>query len=165
MKARCSTPASRKRGVHVIAASPDLLGYDEATRSRVVGGHRDAGESSSQGVERASLALFVPLGSRGDQLNMAPADRRQTERPFAYNIVRPGYFGMLGVRLVAGRDLSPNDSRTSPDVVVVSQAMARRFFDTENAVGRSVRLVDRAGQCADRDHSGRRSRHQDAFVR
>jgi len=97
-------------------------------------------------VEGASLALFVPLGSRGDVLTMAAADRRQADRPFAYNFVRPGYFELLGIRIVAGRDFTPADDRRAPDVVVVSAAMATRFFGTENVVGRSVRIVDRAGR-------------------
>jgi putative ABC transport system permease protein len=138
-------PGFNQARVHVIAASPDLLGYDEA-RGRALWEDIVARASRVRGVERASLALFVPLGDRGDQLAIAPADRRQEDRPYAYNIVRPGYFDLLGVRLVAGRDVSPNDTRGTPDVVVVSQAMARRFFDTDDAVGRSVRIVDRARQ-------------------
>ena len=131
--------------VHVIAASPDLLGYDDE-RGRALWEDIVARASRVPGVEGASLALFVPLGSRGDQLTIAPADRRQADRPFAYNFVRPGYFELLGIRIVAGRDFTPADDRRAPDVVVVSAAMATRFFGTENVVGRSVRIVDRAGR-------------------
>ena len=138
-------PGFAQTRVHVIAASPDLLGYDE-DRGRALWEDIVTRVSRVRGVESASLALFVPLGARGDLMNMAPADRGQADRPFAYNIVRSGYFEMLGVRLIAGRDLSLTDDRRSPDVVVVSRAMAKRFFQTENAVGRSVRIVDRAGR-------------------
>ena len=135
----------RPARVHVIAASPDLLGYDEA-RGRALWEEIVARTNRVPGVERASLALFVPLGSRGDRLTLAPADRRHEDRLYSYNIVRPGYFDLLGVRLLAGRDFVPDDRIGSPDVVIVSQAMARRFFDTDNAVGRAVRIVDRAGR-------------------
>jgi ABC-type antimicrobial peptide transport system permease subunit len=90
--------------------------------------------------------LFVPLGSRGDRLSLAPANRRQDERLYSYNYVQPGYFDVLGVRMLAGRDFALDDKTGSPDVVIVSRAMARRFFDTDNAVGRAVRIVDRAGR-------------------
>jgi predicted permease len=130
--------------VQVISASPDLLGYDEA-RGRALWNEIVERASRVSGVESASLALFVPLGSRGDLLGMSPADKRSEERRLAYNIVRPGYLDMLGVRLVAGRDLSPNDVAGSPDVVVVSEAMARRFFGSPNAVGRSIFISGRGG--------------------
>lgn len=138
-------PGFSQQRVYVLAGSPDLLGYDEA-KGRALSDDIVTRASRVPGVESASLALFVPLGSRGDQLTMAPENRGQEDLPFAYNIVRPGYLGMLGVQVVAGRDLSPNDDRRSPDVVVVSQAMARRFFDRDEALGQTMRLVDRAGQ-------------------
>jgi predicted permease len=131
--------------VHVIAAAPDLLGYDEA-RGRALWEEIATRARRVPGVESASLALFVPLGSRGDQLTLAPADRRQPDRLFGYNFVQPGYFATLGVRILAGRDFSPNDGARAPDVVVVSQAMARRFFPGGNAVGQPVRVVDRGGR-------------------
>jgi predicted permease len=131
--------------VHVLAASPDLLGYDEQ-RGRALWEEIVTRASRVRGVEAASLSLFVPMGSRGDQLVMAPADHPEADRPFGYTIVRSGYFATLGVRFIAGRDLSPNDDGKAPDVVVVSRAMARRFFDTDNPVGRSIRIVDRAGR-------------------
>ncbi len=138
-------PGFSSTRVHVMAASPDLLGYDE-DRGRALWNDIVTRVTRVRGVESASLALFVPLGARGDQLEMGVADRGRSQRPFAYNIVRPGYFEMLGVRLLAGRDFVPDDDKRSPDVVVVSQAMARQFFNTDKAVGQSVRIVDRAGR-------------------
>jgi predicted permease len=138
-------PGFRQARVHVIAASPDLLGYDEA-RGRALWEEIMARASRVPGVEGASLALFVPLGSRGDRLTVAPADRRDADRMYSYNIVRPGYFDLLGVRMLTGRDFAADDRIGTPDVIIVSQAMARRFFATDNAVGRAVRIVDRAGR-------------------
>ena len=138
-------PGFSQGGMHVLSASPDLLGYDEP-RGRALWEEIVSRTSRVPGVERASLALFVPLGSRGDQLVMSADGGQPSERPFPYNYVRPGYFGTLGVRMIAGRDLLPNDDARSPDVVVVSQAMARWFFGDSNAIGRSIRVEDRARQ-------------------
>jgi predicted permease len=135
-------PGFSQSRVHVLSASPDLLGYDES-RGRALWEEIVSSTNRVPGVERASLALFVPLGSRGDQLIIGPDGRQASERPFPYNYVRPGYFGTLGIRLIAGRDLSPNDDTRSPDVVVVSQAMARRFFGDSNAIGQTIRVEDR----------------------
>ena len=137
-------PGFSQARVHVLSASPDLLGYDEA-RGRALWEDIVTRVSGVPGVESASLALFVPLGARGDQLNVAPEGKRDAQRPFAYNFVRPGYFGMLGISLIAGRDFAPNDDRRAPDVAVVSRAMARRFFGDSNAVGRTIRIEERGG--------------------
>jgi predicted permease len=53
-------------------------------------------------------------------------------------IVSPGYFAVLGVPILAGRDFTDHD-RTSKDVVaIVSQSMARRLFPHEEAVNRRL---------------------------
>jgi predicted permease len=45
----------------------------------------------------------------------------------AFNLVAPGYFGTLGIPLLAGRDFDDRDSPTAPKVVIVSERMARHF--------------------------------------
>ena len=50
------------------------------------------------------------------------------------NIVSPGYFRLMGVRFVQGRDLEPGER----NAVVVNQAFAQRFWSGRNAVGSRV---------------------------
>jgi putative ABC transport system permease protein len=56
-----------------------------------------------------------------------------------YPRVSPGYFGIMGIRLVKGRLLEDSDSENATPVVVVNQALARRYFNGENAIGRRIR--------------------------
>jgi predicted permease len=49
--------------------------------------------------------------------------------------VSPGYFGVTGTRLLAGRDFTVHDNAKSPAVAIVNQTFAKRLFGTENAVG------------------------------
>ena len=129
--------------VHLLAASPELLGYDE-TRGRALWEEIAARAERADGV-RAALALFVPLGNRGDLLSVGAVGGARPE-PRAYNIVGPGYFSLLDIPIVAGRAPKAADRRGAPDVAVVSEAMARNLFGRENAVGRTVQVVDRAGR-------------------
>ncbi|MEJ7810730.1 MAG: ABC transporter permease [Gemmatimonadaceae bacterium] len=137
-------PGFDPAGVQLVSASPELLGYDE-TRGRALWDEIVTRATRVPGVRAATLALFVPLGSRGDLLPMAPVGAQGNPELLSYNIVRPGYFEALRIPLVAGRDFRPADDARAPDVVVVSAAMARRFFGRETALGRSIRVVDRAG--------------------
>jgi predicted permease len=45
----------------------------------------------------------------------------------AFNHVAPGYFATLGIPLVAGRDFDERDSLGAPDVVIISERLARHF--------------------------------------
>jgi len=97
-----------------------------------------------QGVEAAGYANTTNL--TGDN-SVPPVFSQQTSdfRPsnaafntFEYD-VSPGYLAACATPLLAGRDVSFNDTATAPAVAVVNQEFARRLFHSENAVGRYFR--------------------------
>jgi predicted permease len=45
----------------------------------------------------------------------------------AFNHIAPGYFGTMGIPLIAGREFDERDTRESPKVVIISERMARHF--------------------------------------
>jgi hypothetical protein len=54
--------------------------------------------------------------------------------------VSPGYFDLLRMPLLAGRDFRPEDNEKAPGVMIVNESFARRFFGGRDAVGRHVRI-------------------------
>ena len=52
----------------------------------------------------------------------------------------PGYFGTLGLPLIAGREFSDADDDDAPRVVIINQKLARAAWGTENPVGRNLVL-------------------------
>ena len=52
--------------------------------------------------------------------------------------ISPGYFRMLGISLVRGREFEEQDVRGAHRVIVVNEAMARRFWGTLDVVGKQV---------------------------
>ena len=54
------------------------------------------------------------------------------------NVVAPGYFNMLRIPLVEGRDFTDHDDEKSAQVMVVSQTFARRFFGSRYPIGQHV---------------------------
>ena len=54
--------------------------------------------------------------------------------------VSPGYFDLLRMPLLAGRDFRPEDNETAPRVMIVNESFARRFFDGRDPVGRRVQI-------------------------
>jgi putative ABC transport system permease protein len=51
------------------------------------------------------------------------------------------YFHTLGLRLIAGRSLSPADVQGLRPVAIVSETFARRYFGATDAVGQTVRMA------------------------
>jgi putative ABC transport system permease protein len=54
--------------------------------------------------------------------------------------VQPGYMNTLGIPLVAGRDFAPADGDGAPQVAIINQTLASRYFPNENPVGKSLQV-------------------------
>ena len=52
--------------------------------------------------------------------------------------VPPGYFNLLGIRMLEGRDFTERDAAGKPSVIIVNETFANRFFNGRNPVGRKV---------------------------
>jgi len=94
-------------------------------------------------VETASLARVPPGGFEGIGLGgVAPGDRPGPTEIFspAWNIVDTRYFATLRVPIVAGRDFAVTDTAGAPPVVIISEALARRFWPGQPAIGKPLRL-------------------------
>lgn len=76
-----------------------------------------------------------------------PVDSSQ-ERTAAMRVVLPGYFSVLRIPLVAGRDLAGSDRENAPRVLVINQVMARTLFAGENPLGKRVMVATGAGPLA-----------------
>ena len=60
-----------------------------------------------------------------------------------YDIVGNEYFKAMGIPLLAGRLLSPQDTKSSPKVAVINETMQKRFFpDGSSAIGRHFGFGD-----------------------
>ncbi|MGD8328290.1 MAG: ABC transporter permease [Acidobacteriota bacterium] len=93
------------------------------------------------GVRSAALAAEVPLG----QLNLhsyveidgyvpGPAEPMS----FPSNIVGPGYFDTLEIPVIAGRAIDERDRAETRAVAMVNEAMERRFWPDQSALGQSI---------------------------
>ncbi len=54
--------------------------------------------------------------------------------------VPPGYFKLMGIPLLEGRDFTEMDGEGKPTVIVVNETFARRFFRGRDPIGRKVRI-------------------------
>ena len=52
--------------------------------------------------------------------------------------VSPNFFRTLEIPLIAGRDFNAHDKADSERVVIIDEALARRFFASENPIGKQI---------------------------
>ena len=88
----------------------------------------------------ASGAGSTPWGQI-DVEGYAPAPNEQMM--IHRTTVPPGYFQLLGIRMLEGRDFTERDSAEAPTVIIVNETFANRFFHGRNSIGRKVRIGDR----------------------
>lgn len=93
-------------------------------------------------VKSASIASSLPLGLGNSQTGVEiagynPGKDEQTSIDYA--TVSPGYFNTLGIRLKSGRGFLAADDTTAPNVLIVNEHFAARFWPGQDALGKTVR--------------------------
>ena len=63
-----------------------------------------------------------------------------TDDESRYTPVGPNYFHVLGVPLLAGRDITPSDNADAMKVAIVNEAFAKKFNLGANAVGKRMSI-------------------------
>ncbi len=96
---------------------------------------------SIPGVESAALTSDLPLGGTGGGSGVLiegqARPKNMESSPFVqWTRVTPGYFRTMKILLLRGRDLTERDNANAPDVAVVNQTFARRFFPGRKVIGR-----------------------------
>jgi putative ABC transport system permease protein len=83
--------------------------------------------------------LLGPLPNSSTlSLEGRPAPRNAVNIPVPYDTVTNGYFATLGIPLTRGRLFGPGDTATASPRVVVNEAFVRRFFPSEDPLGKRV---------------------------
>ena len=128
-----------------LAISLDLraYGYNETTGTQLYGRLLDR-VRALPGVRSAALGSIVPLSGAQRQSGISIEDAPPVpdeELPSIDNdLTGPGYFRTMGIALVAGRDFTERDDLAAPQVAIVNETMARRFWPGKSALGKRFRL-------------------------
>jgi predicted permease len=104
---------------------------------------------SLPGVEAASVARIgaIPGGGRtmsfqieGQETAASSSAAPAVPAPLmtSANVVSPGYFRTLGIRVTGGRDFDARDAPDSTPVVLVNEAFARRHFPHTSPLGQRI---------------------------
>ncbi len=91
------------------------------------------------GVRYAAVSDFRPLGNT---MNTFVRKQSAPDTAFAVNAesVTPDYFLAMGIRQVRGRVFSPRDASGAPDVALINESAARRYWPGEDPVGKRISI-------------------------
>jgi putative ABC transport system permease protein len=94
------------------------------------------------GVESVGAISSLPLGGGGTDADFVIEGRPKPEpgnEPVAwYSSVTPDYFTAMGLKLINGRLFTDRDGADSPQVLLISEKMADRYFPGEDPVGKRI---------------------------
>jgi len=99
---------------------------------------------AAPGVRAVGMTSGLPLSEgiyaeRATYTVIGEAAPRPGQEPSARGAaVTSGYFGVLGIPLIAGRLFEDTDDADAPRVVLVSEALARRHWPAGDAVGKRM---------------------------
>ncbi|HXN24669.1 MAG TPA: ABC transporter permease [Candidatus Dormibacteraeota bacterium] len=98
---------------------------------------------AQSGVRSAAASLLIPLNAAGParttfQLEGQTPGEGQALPLSDVRVVSPTYFDTLHIPLLQGRTFAMTDRADSPDVVILNRAAARRFWETQNPIGKRI---------------------------
>lgn len=139
-------PGFESKNRMLLSMNPMLLGYDsEKTRAF----YNDLTErvKTLPGVKSAAVVERLPLGDSSSSTGPIVKEGDPTPKPgegisSQTTVIGSGYFTTLNIPLVAGRDFDVRDKADAPKVAIINEELARRLWNTENAVGKRFRISD-----------------------
>jgi len=96
------------------------------------------------GVRMVAPALYAPMtgNSWNESIRVEgrpePAAKEDTGAGWAR--VMPGFFEILGAKIVLGRSITDEDTAATRNVAVINEAFAKRFFKDQNPIGQHFGL-------------------------
>ena len=131
---------------NVIAANLDMAprpgrAIDDARR-RQIASDLQARLASLPTVTAVGIGSGVPPSLEQMRVSFILSNGKSTDSHMVTMVpASPGYFTALQIRLVAGRRFDDRDDALAAPVVIVSREAARRFFGTDDPLGRTLPLL------------------------
>jgi putative ABC transport system permease protein len=96
------------------------------------------------GVQSVSTVTGLPLargfGSRYFGIEGRPPQPPGQGYNANINVISPNYFRTMGIQFVRGRDFAERDVAGQPQVIIINEELARRFFPDEDPLDKRIGL-------------------------
>jgi putative ABC transport system permease protein len=96
--------------------------------------------SQVPGADGVTMSSEPWFGLLNFQFNIEDEPLPTGDATVRYSAIAPGYFNVLKSQLRSGRDFDDHDDARSPNVAIVNETLARRYFPDGNPIGRRIVL-------------------------
>ena len=120
--------------------SPQLNSY-KPEQSRALLERVEEQMASIPGVRSVTASMVPLIAGSNSSTNLTVEGFGQgpgVDTHSNLNRVGAGFFGKMGIPLIAGREFSEGDNLGGPKVAVVNETFASHFFPNANPMGRSL---------------------------
>jgi len=131
-----------RRNVLMTSTDATGAGYKEDARLETMMEQVEDRVSALPGIQSASYAFSVFGGGWTDTVQVPGRPVSDHDPEVFHNIVGYRYLQTMGMPIVLGRDLLPQDTNGAKLVAVINETMARIYFGTESPVGRTFTISD-----------------------
>jgi predicted permease len=139
-------PGVDRTHVLVVQTNPKFAGYQPAQMSALYDRILDRVDGLP-GVKSAAMSGAPPMtgGSWGSPITIAGRPvNPQEDVSTQLNRVSAGYFETLGIALLQGRTIGPQDTGSALQAAVVNQTFVERYFPHGDAIGHTFTVADPA---------------------
>ena len=138
-------PGFESEGVTTFSLSLPRARYADPTSSRVFVSALLSRLKAEAGVESVAVAMGLPFTSGLNALtgfrHEGQVEPDSASMPTAsMRIVSPGYFETMKIPIRTGRPFDTRDTATSPEVVLINERTAQRFFPGQSPLGQQIRV-------------------------
>jgi predicted permease len=131
---------------NVLTMQTSLAGGNYKSTARVAGLTVTALQriEALPGVEAAATTIMLPVEGGVDLpftiAGKPPAKGSEYNGDEQWRSISPHYFTVFKITLLRGRTFAETDSATSPRVVIINDAMARKYWPKEDAIGQVITI-------------------------
>ncbi len=142
LAARTAPLGFRPDGLAMLSMDLQMARYD-AARSREFFARALERARAIPGVDYAAMASNMPFSINFNNMTFFIPGHDRPGRPgtpLRETEVGPDYFQLLNIPILEGRAFEEADTPDKPRVAIVNQAMARRYWPGESAIGKVIRI-------------------------
>ena len=135
-------PGFNPKNVLTMEMSLPILKYPDKKSLVNFFGEVERRVSDLPGVTHAGFTVILPMsGVNSDSsfdIEGRPTDDAHPGPDEEIRIISPDYFRALETPLIKGRFFAPADKADAPPVVIINQALAKRYWPNEEALGKRI---------------------------